>query len=145
MALSRNVTQIQWPTDQASVSVAYNSTSATAQAISFDSTDVAGVIQVSVDNANSTPVSGDTMEFYIAYTTGDVLGDGGDDYDTIEHAQFIGVVDTYPTNTPGEDPVRKTMPISVIPKGFKLICINKSVTAASSMTVRALLMTQRAA
>lgn len=145
MALSRNYTTVT-SSSNAAISVAYNNTVVASDAITWDSTDVAASLQVQVTNGNGTPVTGDNLEVYAAYTNGDVAGDTGDDFDTTEHATFIGVLDTYPTDTPGENPARKTLAVSVMNKGVKFLFKNIGTGSASStMTVRAILCTQRAA
>lgn len=80
-------------------------------AIALDATDVQVMLQVSADNAG-TPASGDVVRVYMKLTSGDVLGDSGDDYDTDEHAIPLGTLDTYATNTPGEDPARRSWDIT---------------------------------
>lgn len=141
MSLSRNEQQVSWSTNP-SITLSTSSASIS-DAITFDASDIAGAVQVCVDN-QGTAASGDTLSVYVAYTTGDVLGDSGDDYDTTEHAQFIGILDTYTTNTPGEDPACKTFPVSVTPKGMKLIVVGAQA-ATRNLVVRARLITQRAA
>lgn len=81
-------------------------------AITFDDNAVYGSIMVSADN-QSTPSNGDIVEVWVSYTCGDVLGDTGNDYDTDEHAKYYGAQDTYPSNTPGEDPCRRAYPLDV--------------------------------
>ena len=100
-------------------------------------------IQINADN-DGTPASGDTVAVYILWTTGDILGDSGSDYDTVEHAQLLCTLDTYATNTPGEDPARKTIPLdNIAALGFKLYAVNNS--AGRAITVRARVVTQRGA
>lgn len=141
MAITLVETQILWGASP-SVTVA-SATPAASDAFAIDATTIAASVQVSVDNAG-TPASGDTCTAQIAYTTGDVLGDSGDDYDTQEHAAPLLVLDTYTTNTPGEDPARKTGPISVGVKGGKLYvtCPN---AGTRNMVVRARLIEKRSA
>jgi hypothetical protein len=91
MASSRVETQITWSSASSlSVSSASNGTS---DAFTFDASDWAGAIQLSADN-NGTPASGDTVDFYVLWTSGDILGDTGSDYDTVEHAQKLCTLDT---------------------------------------------------
>ena len=72
MALTKNETQVQW---SGSDSVTLNSSSEfVSDAVAFDDTDVAAVLQVSVDN-QGTAASGDVVTVRILYTSGDVLGD----------------------------------------------------------------------
>lgn len=59
-------------------------------------------------NANNqgTPASGDTAIFKIRWAT------DGTNFDTDEHAQHLYTLDTYATNTPGEDPAQRTIGIA---------------------------------
>jgi hypothetical protein len=67
------------------------------------------------------------MSFFILWTSGDILGDSASDYDTVEHAQLLCVLDTYATNTPGEDPARRTIPLNNIAAlGGKIYAVNSS-------------------
>lgn len=139
MALTRTESQITWSSaDSITLSAA---TASTSDAFTFDATDGAASIQVDANNAG-TPASGDILNVRIAWTTGDVLGDTADDYDTSEHAQLLMVLDTYGTNTPGEDPARKTVDIPTSAKGFKLV-VDSPNAATRNMVVRARVTTQR--
>lgn len=138
MASSRSETQILWATaSSVSVSAAGNSTS---DAFTFNVEDWEADLQINVDN-DGTPASGDTMDVYILYTAGDVLGDTGSDYDTTEHAEFLCRLDTVAANTPGEDPARKTVPVRTAALGFKLYAVNNS--GARAITIRARVVTHR--
>lgn len=142
MALTKNETQVQW---SGSDSVTLNSSSEfVSDAVSFDATDVAAVLQISADN-QGTPTSGDVVTVRILYTTGDVLGDTGDDFDTSEHSEQFQL-DTVTANTPGEDPVRKTISLNDMmgAKGFKL-SVSCPNAGTRNIVVRARLGTQRAA
>ena len=138
---TREENQITWSSASSiSVSSASNSTS---DAFTFNASDWSASIQINADN-NGTAASGDTLDAYILWTTGDILGDSGSDYDTTEHAQFLCQLDTYATNTPGEDPARKTILLdNISPLGFKLYVVNNS--SGRSITVRARVVTQRGA
>jgi len=139
MALTRTESQILWAT-AASITLSDNN-AATSDAIVFDATDIQAAVQVSADNAG-TPAAGDYIDVWVAYTSGDVLGDASDDYDTTEHAEFLGRLNTYATDTPGEDPARRTYDISAAPKGIKLI-VKGNQTATRNAVIRARLNTQR--
>lgn len=140
MASSVNEQQVLWSTAS---SISLNSTSRfESDAIVFNVEDWDASLQVSADNSG-TPASGDVVDVYVEWTTGDILGDSSDDYDTSEHAEFLCRLDTFATNTPGEDPARKTVPLNVSgKKGMKL-----SVVAATggtrAVTFRARLVTHR--
>ena len=142
MAITRVETGITW---SAAASVTLNAATVFASdAFTFDATTIGATIAVSADNAG-TPAAGDTVTFYLAYTSGDLLGDTGDDYDTDEHAIPIGVVDTYATNTPGEDPARRTLILpSSVPKGAKLLAVAPNA-ATRNIVIMARLTEQRAA
>lgn len=145
MALTRQTGQgITWATGSASTTLA-SSARVDSDAFTFDATDVAAAITVNADNAG-TPASGDYVDVYIKWTTGDVLGDTADDYDTTEHAEYLGRLDTYATNTPGEDPARRTWSLShmIGAKGFKL-SVEGPQAGARNVVVRSMVSTQRAA
>lgn len=110
MAASIVETQIQWSAaNSKTVSAA---TIQWSDAVSCTVLDDAYQLEVNADNAG-TPASGDTCVVYLGRTTGDILGDSGNDYDSDEHAEFVMQLDTYATNTPGEDPARKTVPVDL--------------------------------
>lgn len=138
MASSRNESQITWSSAN-SVSVAAGATS-TSDAFTFNVEDWDAALQLSADN-DGTPATGDTVTFSVAYTSGDILGDSGSDYDTTEHATYLTTLDTVSANTPGEDPARKTVPLSTGPLGFKIVAKNNS--AGRAITVRARVVTHR--
>lgn len=94
------------------------------------------VIQVEADNAG-TPASGDTCVVYIARSNGDIANAAGaDDFDSDEHGEQIMYLDTYGSNTPGEDPARKSLAIQIGGcKSYKIgvICAQ---AATRNITVR---------
>ena len=136
MASSFAQTAVTWPTAQASVTLSSTAESLS-EVITLNAETYDAALQVSVDCARGTPVSGDYVDLYLVPTTGDLLGDTGDDYDTSEHAMFLGRLDTYATNTPGEDPARRTYQIPTAPQKFKLRAIAPSWTTGGNFTVRA--------
>lgn len=138
---TREETQITW-SSASSKSVAAGA-GETSDAVTFNSGDWAAALQINADN-DGTAASGDTLDVYIIYTAGDVLGDSGDDYDTPEHAALLCQLNTRAADTPGEDPARRTVPLEAIAaKGFKLYAMNNS--AGRAITVRARLITLRGA
>lgn len=141
MAITRTQTQVTW--SAANTKSVTSATEVTSDVITLDDTCVALSIQLSADNAG-TPASGDTAVWRIQWSNGDVLADTGDDYDTSEHAQFLAQLDTYSTNTPGEDPARMTVTVTPVAKKFKLAvtCAN---AATRNVTVAARIDEQRAA
>jgi hypothetical protein len=140
MASSRAETQITW---SSASSITLSSSSAqTSDAFTFNAEDWDAALQVSADNAG-TPASGDVLSVWAAFTSGDILGDTGSDYDTTEHAIFLGVLDTFGSNTPGEDPARRTFPLpTCAPLGFKVI-VSSPNAATRNVVVRARVVTHR--
>lgn len=144
MALTRQTGQgITWSA-AASTTLA-SSARVDSDAFTFDATDVAATVTVTADNAG-TPASGDYVDVYVKWTTGDVLGDGSDDYDTTEHAEYLGRLDTVAANTPGEDPARRTWSLNhmIGVKGFK-VSVEAPQAASRNVVVRSMVATQRAA
>ena len=115
MASTNNETQITW---SAASSVSLNSTSRVdSDAVTLGAEDYLGSLQVSADNSG-TPASGDVVDVYVKWTN------NGTTYDTDEHAEFLCRLDTFPTNTPGEDPAVRTIPLDVNKhKGFKISAV----------------------
>jgi hypothetical protein len=92
-------------------------------------------LTISADNSG-TPAAGDVLDVYLRFTTGDILGDSGDDFDTDEHSMYLGRLDTVAANTPGEDPVRRTFQIPSVPQKFKVSVVAPQ-GATRAITVRA--------
>lgn len=117
MAITRTQSQITWSASQTLNVV--SATEVSSDVVTLDDTTIALSIQVSANTAN-TPASGDTVVWRIQWTNGDVLANTGDDFDTSEHAQYLTTLDTYSTNTPGENPARRTIDVPIVAKKFKL-------------------------
>lgn len=141
MAITRTQTQVQWSGANTKLTTA--ATEYISDPITLDDSCVSLSIQLHADNSG-TPASGDTAIFRIQWSNGDVAADTGDDYDTSEHSQFIGQLDTFSTNTPGEDPARMTVTVTPVAKKFKIgvTCAN---AATRNVTVSARIDEQRAA
>lgn len=140
MASSRNETQITWNTGSSSVTLS-SASRVTSDAFTFNAEDWDADLQLYADN-QGTPASGDVVDFYIHYSTGDILGDSGNDYATNEHAEFLCRLDTYATNTPGEDPVSKVIPIRTTSPAFTISCESPNA-ATRNVVVRARIATRR--
>jgi hypothetical protein len=111
---------VTWSSGSASTTVS-SATPVTSDVIGLTAGDRSYILMVSADNAG-TPASGDICRVYLARTTGDILGDSGDDYDTTEHAEYVGQLDTVAANTPGEDPARKSWAVDLAgAKGARVI------------------------
>jgi hypothetical protein len=136
MAITHVQTNVTWAS--ASSLTISAATEATSDTVTLDSTCVALSIQMSADNLG-TPASGDTAVWRIQWST-----DGGTTFDTSEHAQYLTTLDTFATNTPGEDPARRTIDVPPTATKFKLAvtCAN---AATRNVTVTARIDEQRAA
>lgn len=139
MASSKNATAITW---SSAAFITLNSASQQASdALTFNAEDWEGELQVWADN-QGTPAAGDVVNVRIAYTVGDVLGDTGDDYVTNEHAEFQFQLDTYSTDTPGEDPASRSCPVRTGAKGFKVV-VDAPQGASRNIKVYAMVNTHR--
>jgi len=143
MANSKVETQVTWAA-ASSVTVS-SATVVWSDAFAFHDDDMEAELQVSVDNSG-TAATGDVCTVYVAYSTGDILGDSGNDFATVEHSEFVMQLDTYATNTPGEDPARRSSPLRVAPTACKVgvSCPNGGV-GGRNFVVRARIATARSA
>lgn len=140
MASSVQETGVTW-SSAASVTVS-SATVVWSDAVTLNVEDWDGSLQVNADNSG-TPGSGDVCNVYVAWSNGDVLGDSGDDFDTTEHAEFVGQLDTYSSNTPGEDPARRTWALQVSGKKGLKVGASCPQAASRNIVVRARLVTHR--
>ena len=126
MAVSKTNTQVTWSaaTDKA-VSASSNETS---DAHTFTSTAVAAMVTVKA-NHGGTPASGDTVDFFLLYTTGDPDAASSDEYDTSGHGMHIATLDTNSDN-----PAIKTVEIPVSAKGFKIYAKNNDSNATITVS-----------
>lgn len=139
MASSRNETQVTW-SSAASVTLSGSAAQAS-DAFTYNAEDWQAGVLVSADN-QGTPASGDVVSVWAAYTAGDVLGDSGSDYETDEHATFLGTLNTYGSDNPGEDPARRFFPLDTAALGFKLI-VSSPNAGTRNVVVRARVVTHR--
>ncbi len=139
MSSSRTETQVTWSA-ASSVTVS-SATVVWSDALLYHVEDWDAELMVSADNAGS-PATGDVCDVYIAYTTGDILGDTGNDYATAEHSEFAFRLDTVAANTPGEDPARRSLPLRTAPTGFK-VGVSCPQAASRNIVVRARVVTHR--
>jgi hypothetical protein len=124
MASSRNETALAWS------SVAYvditSGSNATSDAFTFNIEDWDASLTLYADN-QGTPASGDTLDVYVEWTSGSVDGSAGDDYDTAKGAQWVARLNTYSTDSDGEDPQQKTVQLpNIAAKGLKVYAKNNS-------------------
>lgn len=140
MASSKNETQIAW--SAASSKTVSANTIQWSDPVTLNAEDWNGSVQVSADNAG-TAASGDTCAVYVGWSNGDILEDSANDYDTDEHGEYVGMLDTYASNTPGEDPARRTWPLKVSGKTALRIGVICAQAATRNIVVRARLNTHR--
>lgn len=129
---TRNNTTVQWSGSGSSAVTA--GSQVTSDAFTFNADDWKADVQLSANNGG-TPASGDTVTWQVAYSQDSTT------YDTVEHAAFLTLLDTYSTNTPGENPAVFSLPLRTAPKSLKLIAKNNS--AGRTITVSAIITTQR--
>lgn len=139
MASSRASTAITW--GSAASTTVSTSSYISSDVFLYGVEDWQASIQVNADNA-TTAAAGDYVDLFASFTAGDVLGDTGNDYDTAEHGTYLGRLDTYATDTPGEDPARATYPLDTAPLGFKLTaCAPQANTR--NIVLRAMVVTHK--
>lgn len=142
MAITTHETQVTWSAN-ASVTVS-SATPVDSDVFTLADNCIAASIQLYADN-QGTPASGDTAVFRIKWSSGDILGNTGDDFDTSEHAQYVGMLDTVAANTPGEDPAMRTFYIELGgARKFKLSAVCAQA-ASRNIVLRARVVEQRAA
>lgn len=139
MASSRPETGITW-SSAASVTLS-SATASTSDAFSYNLEDWDAELAVHVDNAG-TPASGDVVNVRVAYSGGNIDGSAGDDYATTEHAESVGRLDTWSTNSPGEDPALLVVPLRTGAKALKLV-VDAPQAASRNIVVRAGVITHR--
>lgn len=133
MASSHVETQITW---SAAASITLSAATQTdSDTFSLNDETWEASIEISADNAG-TPAAGDVVDVYLKRSTGDVLGDTGDDYETNEHAMFLCRLDTVAANTPGEDPARRVIDIPTSAKKVRLSVVAPQA-ASRNIVVRA--------
>lgn len=111
-------------------------------AITLNAEDWDASLQVSADN-QGTPATGDNVEVYVAFSNGDLLGDGGNDFDTFEYSTFLGSLNTYSADSPGEDPARRTFEIKASGKVAVRFGFYAGQAATRNIAVRGRFVTHR--
>lgn len=122
MAITHVQTQVTW--SAANYSDITSSSNATSDVVTMNATDVKAILTLGADN-QGTPASGDTVDFYILYSTGDPFGAGSDVWDTVAHAHHLARLNTYSTEG-GEDPARLSVEINPACESFKIYAVNNS-------------------
>ena len=128
MAVSKAGQQVTFSSAN-SVAVSADSQT-TSDSITLSSNSVAAQITLKSDHSGS-PSSGDTVDFYILYSTGDLDGLTTDEFDTSGHALHLAILDL---NV--EDPAQKTVDIPVSAKSFKIYIDNNgslSITCSAEI------------
>jgi len=126
MAVSKTNQQVKFSL-ASFVSVSADS-QVTSDTINLSTNSVAAQLTVKSDHTGS-PSSGDTVDFYILYSTGDPDGAGVDEYDTPGHALHVAILDL---NI--EDPAQKTVDIPVSAKAFKVYVDNNGASTVTCST-----------
>lgn len=137
MSLTRQNRNVTWPTAASSITLSA-STRSDSEAMTLDATDVNGSIQVKADN-QGTPASGDYVDVWIKWSQ------DGTTYDTDEHAEKLGRLNTYGTDDPGEDPAVRTFEINPGKAKYYKLSVAAPQAASRNVVISAIEQTQRAA
>jgi len=141
MAITRAETQVVWSAAN-SVSVTAGS-SQTSDEFNLDATCVTAQVSLKADNSG-TPAADDQIYFWLIQTSGDPDGAGADEFDTVGHATFLAVLDTY-SGGAGEDPAGVTVSLPIPQKGGKIYAEGITAGTTTAITVSATITEQRAA
>lgn len=126
MAITKSETQITWSAaNNLSVAASGNGTS---DGFTFDATSLLAMITLKADN-NGTPAAGDTVTFYLLYTTGDPDGASSDEYDSTTQGTLLAVLDTSIT-----DPAQTTVEVCASAKGGKIYAVNNNASRAITVS-----------
>lgn len=137
MAITRTETQVTWSaSNSTSVSSGGNATS---DEVNLDATCVAAQIHVKADNS-TTPAADDQLYLWLLQSGGDPDGGASDEFDTVGHALFLGILDTN-----DEDPAILSVPLPLPQKGLKLYAEGATAGTTNSITVSATITEQRSA
>lgn len=120
MAVSKSSTQVTF--SSANSILVSGDSQVTSDSISLSSNSIAAQLSLKADHS-STPTTGDTVDFYILYSTGDPDGSTIDEFDTPEHGLHVCIL-----NLNLEDPAQKTVDIPVSAKSFKIYVDNNSAS-----------------
>jgi len=127
MAVANNEQQVTWSSSN-SVSVSAGS-SQTSDTVTFSSAAFEGMVTLKADN-NSTPASGDTVDFYALLSCGDPDGASADEYPNDDSdGIFLARLDT-----DADDPAIATVAMPIA-KGVKIYA--KSNASSNAITVSA--------
>ena len=126
MAISKSNTQVTW--SSATSKAVGSSSNETSDAHTFSSNSVTAMITIKADHSG-TPATGDTVDFFLLYTTGDPDAASSDEYDSVGHGMHIASLDTN-----ADDPAIKTVEIPVSAKGFKVYAKNNDPNATITVS-----------
>lgn len=135
MALSTVETQVTWVA--ANSITLNNATQTDSDAFTLHENTIAASIQVYVDN-QGTPANGDTLVSRIKWSSGDILGDAGDDFDTNQHAEFLGALDAS-----DENPATRTWHLTLGGARKLKLSVMGAQAAARNLIVRARIVEHR--
>lgn len=141
MALTTVETQITW--SAADAITLNNAAQIDSDVFTLDESAIAASIQVYVANQGA-PANGDTLVSRIKWSTGDILGNTGNDFDTDQHAQFLGLLDTF-NNQPGENPASRTWHLTLGGARKLKLSVLGEQAASHNLVVHARIVEHRAA
>lgn len=128
MAVSKSAVQVQWGGSN-SVNVTAGNAQ-TSDVVALDATSFNAMVQLKATTGS--PASGDKIDFYINYSTGDpdANPDTADEYDSQTQGTWLAQLDCQANN-----PALTTVPINPSAKSYKLYA--KSSAATNTITVSA--------
>ena len=127
MAVTHTEIQVTWDSGSDTNSLAAAAAEASDTEV-FNTAAVDAMITCKADNG-STPVAGDTVDFYALYSTGDPDGASTAEFDTTTQGEFLCTVDTF-----ADDPAIRTVPLRTAASEFQVYAVNNG---ASTVTVSA--------
>ena len=131
MAVTHQEVQITWPTAANSLAITTGAGNGTSEVVTINTAAIDCSVSLKANN-DGTAGAGDTVDFFILYTSGDPDGTGSDEYDTVNHADFLCQIDTN-----AENPGIQTVRINPAVKSFKIYAVNNAndtVTVSATMT-----------
>ncbi len=129
MAITKVENQVTWSASN-SVSVTAGSNQ-TSDVVSLDVACVQATTHMKADNS-TTPAADDQIYFWELQTGGDPDGAGSDEYDTVNHARLLGILDTN-----NEDPAIMSVELNAVNAGIKIYAEGTTAGTTNAVTVSA--------
>lgn len=125
-----------------SIALAGGTTGSSSDAVALDADVWAAEVQVYVTLSGGTAAAWDSVDVFILYNGGNILGDSQDSFDTRFHAENGVRLYCHTGDLNGETAPQSSFPVRTASKGFK-IRVRNNCPAARTATVRLVLVTQK--